>query len=29
MNSMERQKDMTLEDEALRSKSVEYATGKE
>ena len=29
MNSMKRQKDMTLEDEQLRSVGVQYATGKE
>ena len=29
MNSMKRQKDMTPEDEALRSEGVQYATGKE
>ena len=27
MNSRKRQKDMTLEDEPLRSESVQYATG--
>ena len=27
MNSMKRQKDMTLEDESPRSVSVQYATG--
>ena len=29
MNSMKRQKDMTLKDELPRSVRVEYATGKE
>ena len=29
MNSMKRQKDMTLEDESLRSEGVQYATGEE
>ena len=29
MNSMERQKVMTLEDESLRSEGVQYATGEE
>ena len=29
MNSMKRQKDMTLEDEPLRSEGVQYATGEE
>ena len=29
MNSMKRQKDMTLEDESLRSEGVQYATGED
>ena len=29
MNSMKRQKDMTLEDEAPRLEGVQYATGEE
>ena len=29
MNSMKRQKDMTLKDELLRSVGVQYATGEE
>ena len=29
MNSMKRQKDMTLEDELPRSEGVQYATGEE
>ena len=29
MNSMKRQKDMTLEDESARSVNVQYATGVE
>ena len=29
MNSMERQKDITLENESLGSESVQYATGEE
>ena len=29
MNSMKRQKDMTLEDEALRLEGFQYATGEE
>ena len=29
MNSMKRQKDMTLEDEPPRSEDVQYATGEE
>ena len=29
MNSMERQKDMTLKDEPLRSVGIQHATGKE
>ena len=29
MNSMKRQKDMTLEDEPPRSEGIQYATGEE
>ena len=29
MNSMKRQKDVTLEDEPLRSENAQYATGEE
>ena len=29
MNSMKRQKDMTLEDESPRSEGIQYATGEE